>query len=114
MSYKLIPKDATTIMEKVAYLMMNIAAPAMYFFMQLSAFQVFHNFYQNAVAKAGWGWYIPGILLTALLIYSVYKFANDENVKIGGIVIKPSVGFIALLAVFSLLTYAGFTSPYRL
>jgi hypothetical protein len=113
MSYKLIPKDATTTVEKIAYVGMNLVLPLLYVYMLLSAFQVFKNFYQKAVAAAGWAWYIPGILFTALLVYSVIVFANDEDVVIGKVKIKPSLGYIAILFVLSLLAYAGFTSPYK-
>ena len=114
MSYKLWPKDAKEPMSKVAYTLMNLFVPALFLFMQLSAFQLFDNFYSKAVAEASFIWNAVGFVLSALLVYSVVKFIKDEDVKIGRITVKPSGGYCVLLLVLSLLSYAGWSTPYNI
>lgn len=102
---KLFPKDATTVGEKAVYVITFGGAGLLYLFMQLSAFGVFHNFYSDACKAAGWGWKVPGLLLTALLVYNIYKGTKDEG--------KPPSGVIlAVLTALSLAFYCGFAYPY--
>lgn len=101
---RLFPKDAVGF-EKVVYAFGYGIPVALYLFMQLSAFNLFHNFYSQACKAAGWGWKIPGAILTLILVVEIYVGLKDE---------KPAASNLALfvIAALSLLLYCGFAYPY--
>lgn len=107
MKIKIWPKDAKGFMEKTGYVLMYVAVPFVYIYMQLSAFGVFNNFYATACKSAGWGWKIPGLILTAAFVYSIYELAEDHNDRL-----DPKPLHIGTLMVLSLAVYCGFAYPY--
>jgi hypothetical protein len=79
-------------------------------YMQLSAWQIFHNFYQCSASMAGAGWRIFGLILSAASIFWGYELATDGNY-----VTKDDTGnaiILAVLVVLSFLAYMGFTTGY--
>lgn len=95
-----------TIMEKIATVLGTIFAPALYLFMQLSAWQVFKNIYSANVAAAGAGWHVAGLILSIASVAWFWGVATDRN-----FVTKSDMGnvfILGLLTVFSLLAYGGF------
>jgi hypothetical protein len=79
-------------------------------YMQLSAWQIFHNFYQCSASMAGAGWRIFGLLLTAASVFWGYELATDGNHVTKND--TANVIILALLVVFSFLAYMGFTTGY--
>lgn len=98
----LIPKDAKGF-EKAVYVFVPVIAAGLLLFMYLSAFGVFHNFYSEACKLAGWGWKIPGI---ALLAFAVWYFIQLNYGY------KKNVFWFYACIVLSLLSMAGFATPY--
>jgi hypothetical protein len=101
---RLFPKDAVGF-EKFVYAFGYGIPVVLYLFMQLSAFGVFHNLYSAACKAAGWGWKIPGGLITLILFVEIYTGIKDE---------KETLSNFALfvVAALSLLFYCGFAYPY--
>lgn len=103
----LIPKDATSVGEKMVYVIAWGIPAVIYLIFLLSAFQVFHNFYSIAAASAGIGWRIGGSICTVILAYELYAVAKDD-------VEKPSNFLLFLIAAVNILLYIGFGFPYWL
>jgi hypothetical protein len=101
---RIFPKDAVGF-EKVVYAAGYGIPVILYLFMQLSAFNLFHNFYSQACNAAGWGWKIPGVVFTLILAVELYTGLKDE---------KKAASNTALfvVAALSLLFYCGFAYPY--
>jgi hypothetical protein len=86
------------------------AVAILWLFMQLSAWQVFDNFYTCSVKMAGWGWNVTGLILSAASVLWCYRMATDSpKVTKNG---TSNVIILALLVVFSFLAYMGFTTGY--
>lgn len=108
MKLKLWPPDADTLMEKFVYVMMYLAAPLAFLFMQLSAWQVFKNCYQQTVAMQKG--YMLGLILSAAAVYLVIAMKNDANwlLRLG---LKWNIAgqiAVGVLAVLGLLAYSNF------
>lgn len=79
-------------------------------YMQLSAWQVFHNMYQCSASMAGGGWRVFGLILTAGSIFWVYQLATDGNKVTKNDL--ANVIILVLLVALSFLAYMGFTTGY--
>jgi hypothetical protein len=106
MKFQIWPNDATTVVEKIAYVMMKVFAPALYLFGQASALGIFHNIYTKNCEAAEPFWHIVGFILFIISVgygFLVFRDSNyvSKNSTVNGIVI-----FFA--AALSLLSYAGF------
>lgn len=110
MRIKLWPDDATTTMEKFVWAASAILMPGLYLFMQLSAWGIFNNAYSRSVQAASAGWHVIGFLTSVAAVLMFVLAAKDREP------VKSQVGWIiftALMAVFSLLAYSGFTWLYN-
>jgi hypothetical protein len=106
MKFSLWPKDATSTFEKALYAAMYILPTVWFLFMQLSAFQIFHNIYQKNVHAAGIGWHIIGFLFSAGAVIGVIETAK-ESPSIPKSTIADVI-IILVLAALGLCSYAGF------
>jgi hypothetical protein len=79
---------------------------ALYMFMQLSAWQVFHNFYSQNVAAAPAGAHAAGFLFFLGSLGWTFLVAKDSNYVSKSD--TANVVIIGLSMVLSLLCYAGF------
>jgi hypothetical protein len=79
-------------------------------FMQLSAWQVFHNMYQCSCSVAGGGWRFLGLVLTAGSVAWVYGLVKDKNYVTKGDTMNVVILFALVL--LSFLAYMGFTTGY--
>lgn len=101
------PKDAETTLEKVLYVLLAYVVPFAYFFMQLSAWQVFKNYYQAACKGEGFGFWLLGFALSVFTVGWTVLTVRDSNYVTKSPLLNT---FIILLAgALSLLAYAGFT-----
>lgn len=111
MKIKLWPPDADSFMEKFTYVMMYLGAPLAFFYMQLSAWGVFKNCYQQSVSHYGFGWHLFGFFFSAAAVYLVIAMKNDANwlLRLG---LKWNIAgqiAVGILAVVGILGYSGFS-----
>jgi hypothetical protein len=103
---KIWPADATTVVEKAAWVGLKVGVPALYLFMQLSAWGIFKNIYSKNVAAAPAGWHVFGFVLTLGTIIWAWGVVTEKN-----FVSKNDTRNILVVGagmVLSLLAYAGF------
>jgi len=79
MKIKLWPKDADTIIEKFAYCMMKIFAPALILFAQMSCWGVFKNCLAETSSHYGFGWHLFAFIQFAASVILVYGAASTSN-----------------------------------
>jgi len=78
-------------------------------FMQMSAWGIFKNCYQQSVSHQGFGWHLVGFILFLASVFVVYAAKKDWLLFLGlkhGTVLNIITG---LLAAGSLLSYSAFT-----
>lgn len=103
---KLWPADATTLMEKIAWVGLKVVFPALYLFMLLSAAGIFKNIYTKNVADAPTGWHIAGILMVLGTLYWAYGVVAQKNFVTKNEVFNHIL--TGLFMILSLAALAGF------
>jgi hypothetical protein len=106
MKIKLWSDSAEGWFEKGFSAFCKIGIAFLYLYMQFSAWQICHNFYQQNVKAAPGGWHFLGFILSVVSVFWFFSVATDKNYVTKSDVANVIIGG-ALVAV-SFCTYAGF------